>query len=790
MYIGAQTLGCGENAEPEDVTPLGDCRSAAATCAPGFDCRESSGGGWACERVADAGSDERQDATQPDVDSGPKSGPGEPCKSDVECLSDTCGSAPGGFCVEVCTSDADCSDSTTCVLAPGGQMACLPRCSNDGDCRTDWICAPQERRSSVCRPHCELEPCPRGFECEASTGLCVDPGCVPEAEVCNGRDDDCDGANDESVTNACGTCGDPPAERCDGDDDDCDGTTDEGVTNACGTCGAVPREVCNESDDDCDGTADEGLSNACGGCGPLPAEICDGIDQDCNGEPDNNAACPAGEVCRNGACRSQSPAAGPCGSDDDCSVGTCERGLPGGFCELNCATDDDCGPSAACAPNGGSNVCRELCMGGCRAGWTCSAVANENGVCTPSCNADSDCDIGYSCEPSGRCEVAVARIQLIRAYISLADQRGVEWDGFGAVDPAVIRQAANLAAAAVGVPGAGELIARFVGFLSGAWAPPDPGGGANVLVNGSGLGAIRLVQLEDTYIPDWGQLQVVWPFVALDPQSGAQLQLSLEDGDFNANDQMGTVVIGREDLYRAMLEAAPYAVPVGDQGTSILSVVINVTKAARPQQCAPGCEAGWPGDGECDAACNNADCNFDANDCAELPPLECALGCEAGWPGDGICDDVCDVEACGFDLGDCAASSPAGPCVDNADCAFGACAPSAPGGFCAVDCVMDAECGPEAQCISFADGNLCVERCAGVCRPGWVCYEQPNADGACFPACNGDADCGADSVCDPSGFCVAQEQECAPGCPLAWLGDGECDAACNVPACSFDLRDC
>jgi streptogramin lyase len=91
----------------------------------------------------------------------------------------------------------------------------------------------------------------------------------PVAEICNGRDDDCDGQSDENPANgnACGTCGPPPLELCDGVDNDCDGSTDEGVSNACGQCGDLADEVCNEIDDDCDGLTDEGVVNYCGRCG-------------------------------------------------------------------------------------------------------------------------------------------------------------------------------------------------------------------------------------------------------------------------------------------------------------------------------------------------------------------------------------------------------------------------------------------------------------------------------------------------------------------------------------------
>ncbi|MCA2979160.1 MAG: hypothetical protein INH37_12800, partial [Myxococcaceae bacterium] len=123
--------------------------------------------------------------------------------------------------------------------------------------------------------------------------------CAPASEVCNGVDDDCDGAVDEEQPFAeCGvgacrrrvaTCvsgapqgctpGAPTAETCNGLDDDCNGATDENLLPAsCGvgecavvapTCaqgrpmacmpGAPGAEVCNRKDDDCDGTVDEGL---------------------------------------------------------------------------------------------------------------------------------------------------------------------------------------------------------------------------------------------------------------------------------------------------------------------------------------------------------------------------------------------------------------------------------------------------------------------------------------------------------------------------------------------------
>ena len=94
---------------------------------------------------------------------------------------------------------------------------------------------------------------------------------LPQPEVCDGSDNDCDGETDErwaSGSNACGFC--DSTELCDESDNDCDGIVDEGVRNLCGDCGPAPEEVCDGTDDDCDGIVDEGVVNACGLCAPTP----------------------------------------------------------------------------------------------------------------------------------------------------------------------------------------------------------------------------------------------------------------------------------------------------------------------------------------------------------------------------------------------------------------------------------------------------------------------------------------------------------------------------------------
>lgn len=86
-------------------------------------------------------------------------------------------------------------------------------------------------------------------------------------EVCNDRDDNCNGLIDEGFVKYCNRpagvtgltlCADPGETVCNGVDDNCDGRVDEGLLNACGSCGPVPTEVCNGLDDDCDRVVDDG----------------------------------------------------------------------------------------------------------------------------------------------------------------------------------------------------------------------------------------------------------------------------------------------------------------------------------------------------------------------------------------------------------------------------------------------------------------------------------------------------------------------------------------------------
>lgn len=147
-------------------------------------------------------------------------------------------------------------------------------------------------------------------------------------EVCNNRDDNCDGQIDEGLTGS--NTFYPDA---DGDGYGVPGTTvtaqgcrppaGYGLTpNDCNDSDPAVNpgatEVCNNKDDNCNGRIDEGVTPVCGVgmcraaapacnidlCVPRQpvAEVCNGLDDDCDGETDEGTLCASGQLCYQGQC--------------------------------------------------------------------------------------------------------------------------------------------------------------------------------------------------------------------------------------------------------------------------------------------------------------------------------------------------------------------------------------------------------------------------------------------------------------------------------------------------------
>ena len=284
--------------------------------------------------------------------------------------------------------------------------------------------------STACRDE-DRDGYGEGAQCRAADCDDTDDAVHPGApEVCDGRDNDCNGSVDDGIVGSdcalgLGVCSgarqrcvdgvlstcagvasygadfEDTEQRCDALDNDCDGFVDEacpcdpGQSQPCGRSegecasgvqqcvegrwGACEGEVgpadetCNGRDDDCDGRTDEDLEALRPDC-PLSLGVCAGAQRRCTGE--DWSACGPAEY---GARYTETEGAAHCdGADNDCD-GLVDEG----DCPCDEGTEQACGVAiGACRP--GSQRCLDGRLGECR-----GAVMPTDEVCN---GVDDDCD--------------------------------------------------------------------------------------------------------------------------------------------------------------------------------------------------------------------------------------------------------------------------------------------------------------------------------------------------------------------------------------------------------------
>lgn len=283
----------------------------------------------------------------------------------------TCGFLPDGNCAP-CVEPSSCpTPGSSCTDPTGEGSFCAAPCDG-GLCALGFVCV-----ENFCQPStgsCVCSPGLIGFqlsctntnpqgECSgqtvcASTGWSNCSAPLPVDEVCDGKDNNCDGITDESpgylelgvsllVGSPCGLG------ICEGGEVVCDGA---GGTS-CSTNGSAQLELCSDAiDNDCDGFVNEGCeTNDFDGdgvpndedCNPNDASIYQGAPEPC---------CPADGINCDRNCDGSTTACASCDIDGDgfCPPTDCGEGdptvYPGAPEKCDDGIDQDCqGGDLLCA---------------------------------------------------------------------------------------------------------------------------------------------------------------------------------------------------------------------------------------------------------------------------------------------------------------------------------------------------------------------------------------------------------------------------------------------------------
>jgi len=304
------------------------------------------------------------------------------------------------FSCAPCTASEDCDGGTQC-LAIDGYSFCLLPCEQGGAVCADGLacrdtgdglfCTPPDDALCDCAEHhegrsgqCANEGCDGAFACEDGALTACDAA-APKVEVCNGVDDDCDGAVDE----------------------DADATCDDGSICTTDSCGEAGCEYAPSLDGCLIGVncfAKDFVSpvNQCMSCRPDIA-------------PDAWSPLPDATLCSDGTA---------CTADDACAAGTCVPGPVLECGESNQCTSVVCDPVQGCLvelfenkPCNDEDLCtlEDTCQAGncvgvpkkCDDSLPCTLDECIEGVCDTSTLEPDTCHILNACYAGGATRTGV-----------------------------------------------------------------------------------------------------------------------------------------------------------------------------------------------------------------------------------------------------------------------------------------------------------------------------------------------------------------------------------------------
>lgn len=249
------------------------------------------------------------------------------CAGDGDCPLGRCINLDGqSVCGKDCETDRDCIGAYHCSeIDTLGTKQCIPQTFS---CSCN---ASTEGEQRVCEKSNQEGSCYGRQFCDSTLGWSACDAPIPAPEQCNLIDDDCNGltddvpligedcSNEAAVTHENGmsetlmchgrlictqeslepicTADTPIAELCNYRDDDCDGDTDESFPQRGELCQVGEGSCARYGVFDC---SEDGLSIRCSVVpGESSEERCDGVDNDCDGRLDEGFE-GVGEVCEDG----------------------------------------------------------------------------------------------------------------------------------------------------------------------------------------------------------------------------------------------------------------------------------------------------------------------------------------------------------------------------------------------------------------------------------------------------------------------------------------------------------